>query len=61
MDGPRLLSFFTQFDEESLFADLEARERAEIEAEMLEGLERLPADALLLRLPIVYAMGRAAG
>ncbi len=55
------LAFFTQFDEESLFADLEARERAEIEAEMLEGLERLSADALLLRLPIVYAMGRAAG
>ena len=55
------LAFFTQFDEESLFADLEAAERAEIEAELLEGLERLSAAELLLRLPVVYAMGRAAG
>jgi ubiquinone/menaquinone biosynthesis C-methylase UbiE len=55
------LAFFTQFDEESLFADLEPDERAAIEAEMLAGLERLTADELTLRLPIVYAMGRAAG
>ena len=55
------LSFFTEFDEESLFADLEPRERAEIEAEMLAGLERLSAAELTLRLPVVYAMGRAAG
>lgn len=55
------LAFFTRFDEESLFAELEAGERAEIEAQMLDGLERLSASELLLRLPIVYAMGRAAG
>lgn len=55
------LAFFTQFDEESLFADLEAPERATIEAEMLAGLERLSQDELTLRLPVVYAMGRAAG
>jgi SAM-dependent methyltransferase len=55
------LAFFTQFDEESLFAELEQGERAEIEAEMLAGLERLTPDELTLRLPIVYAMGRAAG
>jgi SAM-dependent methyltransferase len=55
------LAFFTQFDEESLFAELESRERAEIEAQMLDGLERLTAAELTLRLPVVYAMGRAAG
>ena len=55
------LAFFTEFDEESLFADLEPGERADIEADMLAGLERLTADELTLRLPVVYAMGRAAG
>ncbi len=55
------LAFFTQFDEESLFSELDAAERADIEAQMLDGLERLTADELTLRLPIVYAMGRAAG
>jgi SAM-dependent methyltransferase len=55
------LAFFTRFDEESLFAELEARERAEIEAELLEGLEQLTAEELTLRLPIVYALGRAPG
>jgi len=59
--APDYLAFFTQFDEESLFAELEAGERAEIEAEMLAGLQRLTVDELTLRLPIVYAMGRAAG
>ena len=55
------LAFFTQFDEESLFAELDAGERSEIEAQMLDGLERLPADELTLRLPVVYAKGRAPG
>lgn len=55
------LGFFTRFDEQSLFEDLEAAERAEIEAELLEGLQQLTAEELTLRLPIVYAMGRAAG
>lgn len=55
------LAFFTEYDEQSLFADLEPGERTEIEAEMLAALERLTADELTLRLPIVYAMGRAAG
>lgn len=55
------LAFFTQFDEASLFEELEPAERADIEAQMLDGLERLSADDLTLRLPIVYAMGRAPG
>jgi ubiquinone/menaquinone biosynthesis C-methylase UbiE len=55
------LGFFTEFDEQSLFEDLEARERAEIEAAILAGLERLTSDELTLRLPIVYAMGRTPG
>jgi hypothetical protein len=55
------LAFFTEFDEESLFAELDPGERAEIEADMLAGLERLTADELTLRLPVVYALGRASG
>jgi SAM-dependent methyltransferase len=55
------LAFFTEFDEESLFADLDAGERAAIEAEMLAGLERLTSDELTLRLPVVYAFGRTPG
>lgn len=55
------LAFFTQFDEESLFVELDAGERAEIETEMLARLERLTADELTLRLPVVYALGRATG
>lgn len=55
------LAFFTQFDEESLFAELEPGERAKIEADMLAKLEELSADELTLRLPVVYARGRGAG
>jgi hypothetical protein len=59
--APEYVAFFTEYDEKSLFAELDPAERAEIEAEMLRGLERLSAAELTLRLPIVYAMGRAAG
>lgn len=53
------LEFLTDFDEASLFADLEAAERAEIEARILAGLRALTPDQLTLRLPIVYVTGRA--
>jgi SAM-dependent methyltransferase len=53
------LDFFTRFDEESLFAELEPDERADIEREILDRLKRLSADELTLRLPTVYAIGRA--
>lgn len=54
------VEFFTQFDEESLFAELDLAERGEIEHEILERLARLTADELTLRLPVVYVEGRAA-
>ena len=59
-DAKGYLAFLTQFDEQSLFDDLERSERAEIEAAILERLERLVPDELTLRLPVVYAMGRTA-
>jgi SAM-dependent methyltransferase len=55
------LDFFTRFDEQSLFDDLEAGERAEIEARILAGLRRLTPDELTLRLPTVWVVGRAPG
>jgi ubiquinone/menaquinone biosynthesis C-methylase UbiE len=58
-DAQGYLAFLTEFDEESLFDDLEPKERAEIEGEILQRLEGLAADQLTLRLPIVYVMGRA--
>jgi ubiquinone/menaquinone biosynthesis C-methylase UbiE len=59
-DAKGYLAFLTEFDEQSLFDDLEAAERAEIEAAILERLGGLAPDELTLRLPIVYAMGRSA-
>ena len=60
-DAAGYLAFLTHFDEESLFADLEADERQEIETDIMDGLARLSADELTLRLPVIYALGRASG
>ena len=57
-DARSYLEFFTLFDEASLFADLEPRERAEIEDRILERLEGLRPDELTLRLPAIYVVGR---
>jgi ubiquinone/menaquinone biosynthesis C-methylase UbiE len=59
-DAKGYLAFLTEFDEQSLFDDLERSERAEIEAAILERLDGLAPDELTLRLPIVYALGRTA-
>ena len=56
-DARGYLSFLTEFDEQSLFDELERDERGEMEGEILERLERLEPAELTLRLPIVYAMG----
>lgn len=56
-DAPGYLGFLTEFDEASLFADLEPKERRQIEGRILEGLQKLTAEQLTLRLPIVYAVG----
>jgi ubiquinone/menaquinone biosynthesis C-methylase UbiE len=57
-DARGYLAFLSEFDEQSLFDDLEPGERLEIEETILARLQALPADALTLRLPVVYAMGR---
>lgn len=53
------LGFFTEFDEASLFADLEPTERADIERRIRSELAQLEPGAMTLRLPVVYARGRA--
>lgn len=58
-DAAGYLAFFTQFDEESLFADLEPGERAKIEGRIRRRLERLSSEALTLRMPVIYVTGRA--
>lgn len=58
-DAKGYLEFLTLFDEESLFAELEPAERADIERTVLERLEGLSAEELTLRLPVVYAVGAA--
>jgi ubiquinone/menaquinone biosynthesis C-methylase UbiE len=60
-DARGYLEFLTDFDEASLFEDLEPKERREIESKILAGLEQLDADQLTLRLPIVSAMGTSPG
>jgi ubiquinone/menaquinone biosynthesis C-methylase UbiE len=58
-DAKGYLAFLTEFDEQSLFDELEPGERAEIEATILARLKELPADDLTLKLPVVYAKGAA--
>jgi SAM-dependent methyltransferase len=53
------LAFLTEFDEASLFAELEPAERRDIQREILDRLGRLTPDEMTLRLPVVYAAGRA--
>jgi SAM-dependent methyltransferase len=55
------LGFLTEFDEESLFAELEAGERLDIEREIDRRLRRLRPEQLTLRMPVVHAMGRLPG
>ena len=60
-DARGYLDFLTEYDEESLFAELERDERREIEGRILDGVSRLSAGELTLRLPVIYALGRAPG
>lgn len=50
-------SFIEQFDEESTFADLDPQARARTSERLRERLRQLPPDALVMRLPVVYAYG----
>ena len=58
-DATGYLGFLTEFDEESLFGDLEDAEYEEITGRIRERLGALSADEMTLRLPIVYVSGRS--
>jgi SAM-dependent methyltransferase len=60
-DPAGYLAFFTEFDEESLFAELTPRERRNIQLQIRRRLERLTPEQLTLRLPVVHATGRVPG
>ncbi len=60
-DPAGYLAFFTQFDEESLFADLDPGERLDIERRIRRRLARLTPEQLTLRMPVIYVTGRAPG
>jgi SAM-dependent methyltransferase len=58
-DATGYLGFLTEFDEESLFGDLEDAEYEDITGRIRERLAALSADEMTLRLPIVYVSGRS--
>ena len=52
------LAFLSEFDEQSLFDELEPALRDRLLATMRDGLARLSADDLTMRFPILFAAGR---
>jgi SAM-dependent methyltransferase len=60
-DADGYVRFFTEFDELSLFDELEAGERAELERKLRDRLGSLTRDEMTLRLPVLYVVGRAPG
>jgi ubiquinone/menaquinone biosynthesis C-methylase UbiE len=52
------LGFLSQFDEESLFDELDRKERAHVLSTMRRRLSTLPAAAMTMRFPIVFASGK---
>ena len=55
------VEFFTEFDEASLFDDLEPDERAELTGKLRDRLEGLTRAEMTLHLPVLYVVGRAPG
>jgi SAM-dependent methyltransferase len=55
------VAFMTEFDEESLFAELEPDVRRSMIERLRRDLERLTPDELTMRFPIVFATGRRTG
>jgi ubiquinone/menaquinone biosynthesis C-methylase UbiE len=51
------LAFLTEFDEATLFAELDRGERRDIQREILRRLRRLTPEQLTLRLPVVQVLG----
>jgi len=60
-DAQGYLDFYTEFDEASLFDDLEPDERAELIGKLRDRLQPLTRDEMTLRLPVLYVEGRAPG
>ncbi|MEJ7749341.1 MAG: class I SAM-dependent methyltransferase [Candidatus Limnocylindrales bacterium] len=54
------LAFLTEFDERTLFAEMERTERRRFLARLRQALMALDPSALVFRAPIVYAQGRRA-
>jgi ubiquinone/menaquinone biosynthesis C-methylase UbiE len=52
------LAFLARFDDEDLFATMDAATRGDVESELLSGLRALPPEGLRLRLPVAYATAR---
>ena len=55
------LGFLAQFDDEDEFSSLPADQRTALEHHVLERLRALPAESLVMRMPIVYATGTRSG
>lgn len=60
-DAEGYVAFFTEFDEVSLFDELEPGEREELRGKLRDRLGELTRDEMTLRLPVLYVMGRAPG
>lgn len=60
-DAQGYVAFYTEFDEASLFADLEEDERQELTRKLRDRLDVLTPSEMTLRLPVLYVMGRAPG
>ena len=55
------VAFLSEFDEDTLFAELDPELRARLLAELRRRLSRLSLDQMTLRFPIVFASGRRSG
>jgi ubiquinone/menaquinone biosynthesis C-methylase UbiE len=55
------IAFLSEFDEETLFAELDPDLRARLIGELQDRLVRLSTDQMTLRFPIVFASGRRSG
>lgn len=55
------LAFLSEFDEQSLFDELDAAEREHLLTTMRRRLSALPASDMTMRFPIVFASGRRSG
>jgi hypothetical protein len=60
-DPQGYVEFYTEFDEASLFDDLEPDERTELMAKLRDRLDGLTRAEMTLHLPVLYVVGRAPG